>query len=291
VSAYIIDILGVIGVSFASVLFKMSSASPAVAAGYRLSLAALMQLPLLWWHRKELTGGKLRLKPMIWAGIFLALHFFTWVSSFQFTSVQSSVVLVTTQPLFIVLYDSIRTHTRVTRNQGLGLLLAFTGSCIIGLGDLRGALFAWQGDLLALAGAACAAAYFLCGREVQKGVSTPTYSTLVYAEAGVLLLITGVLQGNRLAPYPVKDWVLFLILAFVCTVGGHSLLNLAMRTLPAAAVSMTILGEPVGGTLWAFLLLGQPIDMVKTLGGAAILAGIVVFNLRARGRNVVEVAT
>jgi drug/metabolite transporter (DMT)-like permease len=287
--------LGILAVSTASIFIRyaQNDASSLVIAFYRLALATLVLAPLaLARHREELRS--LRRKDVglaLVSGIFLALHFATWITSLEFTSVASSAVLVSTVPLFVGLLAPVFLREPPGRVLVTGMLLALAGGVIVGLSDtcslsglglacppldefMRGQAF--LGDLLALAGALAAAAYVMIGRGLRSRVSLVSYIFLVYGFAALSMLAVIAIRGLPLLGYPAQAYIWFGLLALVPQLIGHSSFNWALGYLPAAMVSITLLGEPIGSTILAYLLFHEQPTPLKLFGAVLILVGIMV---------------
>jgi drug/metabolite transporter (DMT)-like permease len=239
-----------------------------------LILAVLLPL----WDRGAVRslGGK-ELGWCFVSGFFLALHFASWVTSLFYTTVASSTVLVSMQPLFVMAGSHFVYQEKVPL---LGLVaagLAIVGSGLIGGGDVRaGGAYLW-GDALAFFGAAMVAGYVLIGRRLRQKLSLLAYTVPVYGSCSLLLFLMSALLGQPLTGFPGRDWRLFLALAVVPTIGGHTLYNYCLRHLPAHVVSVASLGEPVGATVLALALLGEVPAGTTVLGGLLALGGIAWF--------------
>jgi drug/metabolite transporter (DMT)-like permease len=285
-------LLGAVGVvASAAIMIRTLQQPPIgmpatlIAAG-RLSLAALILLPIAWLR----VGPELRrLKRRdvllgIAAGALLALHFDAWIASFAYTSVASSVALVSTNPLWVAMLSLLLWGERPPRMTLLGVLLAVLGSALIGFSDSRGAApNALLGDGLALVGALAVSGYFLIGRELRRQLSLLAYIWLVYTSAAVLLLgVALVTAGARpgglwgaLAGYPPLAYALLLLLAIGPQLLGHSALNWALRYLSATFITVALLGEPIGAALLALLLFGEWFAPLQLVGFVVLLSGIV----------------
>ena len=277
--AYLALGIGVLGVSTSSILIKWMPLVPALAiAAYRLGFTVLFLGPVaLATRRGELAEvGRRDVALSVLGGVFLAAHFAAWITSLKFTSVASSVVLVTLQPVFVLLGARLLFGERVTRAGLLGVALALGGGALIGWSDWQAGRQELQGDWLALVGALLVAFYLLVGRSVRRRLSVLPYTTLVYGAAAVLVAWS-LLAGVPLYPYPWAAWLLFLALAVFPTIFGHTMFNYAIGHLPAGLVSVSILGEPVGAAALAYLLLGERLSPLQAVGGLGVLAGIAVF--------------
>jgi drug/metabolite transporter (DMT)-like permease len=285
---------GVAAVSTASIFIKFAQnagAASIVIAAFRLTLATLALAPLaLTRYRLQLSQLKRRewLLALL-AGVFLALHFSVWVTSLQYTSVASSVVLVTTTPLWVALLSPLVLHEHVGKATYVGMILALLGGTVVGLSDAcswragvivcpsAGVFFggtAFLGDFLALAGAWMAAGYLLVGRSLRARLNLVPYIFVVYGMSAILLITFMVgLRESPLGLSPIT-YLWLVLLALVPQLLGHSIFNWSLKYLPVSLVSVSLLGEPVGSTILAYFLLQQQPVLVKIGGAILILLGI-----------------
>ena len=264
--------LGVISISFAAILIRLTR-SPAVAvAAWRMALAGLPLLLFSAW-RRSIRAGRGDLLLSLLAGAFLALHFSLWISSLRYTTVASSVVLVTTNPLFVGLFSAFLGE-RPSRRLWEGIILSTAGAMLIGWGDFALGGRALWGDVLALLGAMMASGYLLVGRRVRRKLGLFPYISLAYGTAGALLLLfVALVPGSD--PLPIRgDWPWIVLLALGPQLLGHTSLNWALRFLPAAAVALAILGEPLLSSLWAYIIFGEGIGPLQGAGFVLVLCGI-----------------
>ncbi|MGC9346831.1 MAG: DMT family transporter, partial [Anaerolineae bacterium] len=185
-----------------------------------------------------------------------------------------SVVLVTTNPLFVGLISHFFLQEHMTRRVFSGMLIAIIGSAIIGLGDLGEGTHHLIGDLLALAGAIAIAVHMLLGRRLRKHLSLLGYVFPVYATAAFVLMALTLVTGTKAAGYPSTAWLWLILVAVIPQIIGHSSFNWALGHLPATYVALAVLAEPIGSSILAWLILHEPPAPVTVVGGALILAGI-----------------
>ncbi len=276
---------GVVAVSFAAVFVRLSDATSMITAMYRLLFAAAMTLIVIIFKRQ----GFQKISPgdgilAVVAGFFLALHFYSWFTSLELTTVASSTVLVTMQPLFIFIGAYLFLKERVALAQLLATLIALAGSVIITLGD-RQTGHALAGDALALLGALLVAIYLLVGRRLRAKIPVLEYTFIVYLASGLLLAALALVTGTPFYPYPPKTWVVFLLLALVPTMLGHSLFNWALKYLETSYISVSILGEPVGAALLAYLFFREKPGIFEITGGLLILLGLYLFTKKSMNHN------
>ncbi len=269
----------VAGMSWGGPLVRLASAPALAVAAWRLLFSVLIILLVLV-LRREL--GLLRLHRGDWAlalaaGLMLAAHFWSWIGSLAYTSVASSVVLVNTQPIFVGLLSAVFLRERPSAVQWMGILIAVLGAAVIGWGDFGRGRAPLLGDLLSVAGAIFVACYYVIGRRLRPRMRLWTYTGAVYGIAAVALTVAVLLSpGVPLVGYPGRDWLVFLALAAVPMMVGHTGVNYALRFVPAHVANVALLGEPIGATLIARLLPAiRERPPAQTLaGGALILVGI-----------------
>ncbi|MCM1992163.1 DMT family transporter [Oceanirhabdus seepicola] len=273
-------LIGVVFVSFGSILTKLSTAPSLIIAFYRIGFTSLILTPwILFKNKKELKSiSKRTLLICLLSGIFLAFHFALWLESLKYTSVTSSTVLVSTHPIFIVLGSIFILKEKVSKKEVISIMIALVGSMIISFGDSSLGNNIIYGDFLAVAGGLCMAGYMMIGRIARKELSVNAYTFIVYVSCTITLLILSLCTSTRLYPYPKTDWLIFLALAIVCTLLGHSVFNWALAYVNPTFVSTSILGEPVFATIWAILIFSEIPTFPQVFGGIVILLGIYLFN-------------
>jgi len=282
----------ILAVSTASIFirFAQADAPSLVIAALRLTFASLALAPFaLTRHRAELRALTRReLLLGLLSGLFLAIHFATWISSLEYTTVASSVVFVSTGPLWVALLSPFFLREPLTRPVLIGMSLALIGGIVVALSDacswnnglvcpsmnqiLRGRML--FGNFLALVGAWMVAGYLMIGRKLRAKMSLVPYISLVYGMAAVCLLVVVFVARESLFGYHWLTYVWILLLALVPQLIGHSTYNWALAYLSAALVAVMTLGEPIGSSILAFFILQEAPTITVLAGGALILVGI-----------------
>ncbi len=273
---YFVLTIGVIAVSFAAIFIRLAEAPFLVVAAYRMGLAALVIVPLAWLR----SGNELRRLSRqtvtlgLVSGAFLALHFGLWIASLSYTSVATSVILVTTTPIFVAIASYFLFHEKLSRLAGAGIAISLAGSVLIGYGNWKlgtGSLF---GGGLALLGALAVVGYMLIGRRLMRSMSLLSYISLAYSSAAVILLLAALVSGHRLTGYSTNTYIMLVLLAVVPQLIGHSSVNWSLRFISATLVTVAVLGEPVGATTLAVFILKETPTISEIGGGILILSGI-----------------
>jgi drug/metabolite transporter (DMT)-like permease len=304
IAPQLVLLIGIFAVASSSLLIRYAQreVGSLVIAAYRMGLSALILIPFAiprhTAEMRKLTRAELALAAL--SGLFLAIHFATWILSLEYTSVASSVVLVTTNPLWVALLAPIFLKEKLSPAVIVGMLVALAGGVVVALSDscaqtsagfscpplaefVRGDAF--YGNFLALVGAWTGAGYILIGRKLRPKLSLTGYIFLVYGVAALTLVAMAPFSGQPAFGFSPITYVYLLLLALLPQLLGHSSFNWALAHLPASYVSIALLGEPVSSTILAFILLGETPGGFKLIGAALILAGILIATYRAAARK------
>ncbi|MGQ4649690.1 EamA family transporter [Lyngbya aestuarii] len=245
----------------------------------RLTVASVILLPA-WQHLKptQLSPGALRYATA--AGICLALHFVTWITSLSFTSIVASTTLVTTNPIWVALLSWLWLKEKPTRQTVLGIGIALGGGLLIAVGD-TGVLSLGSnpplGNFLALLGAGMASLYLLLGREAQsRGLGISGYVAVAYSTGALVLLPLPLLFGSGYLGYPVAVYFYIFLMAVVSQVVGHTSFNWAVRWMAPTIVTLAILFEPVGSSFLGYLIFNEVPGMRVLLGAVVLLLGVAI---------------
>jgi drug/metabolite transporter (DMT)-like permease len=285
--------IGILSVSSAALFirFAQQQMPSLVVAALRLGFASILMTPwVLAHHKREIINiNKTEWQLILGGGFLLAVHFATWISSLEYTSIASSVVLVTTTPIWVALFSPILLKEKSERSTIIGLIIAILGGLIVSLANdcaFDNGNISCQfntsiaqsdvllGNLLALIGAICAGFYLIIGRILRKTVHLSVYIYCVFTCAALFLLLFVFISGKALYPYPLLTYIFCLALAIFPQIIGHSSLNWALAYLPVGFVAIALLGEPVGSTILATIFLKEIPTTLEILGGLIILCGI-----------------
>ena len=263
-------LLAVLSISWGSILVRLCDSPSWTIAFWRVALASCLMAP--W----GLSAAAVRraLWPAAGAGLLLALHFATWIASLSYTSIAASTVLVSSQPIFTVLFSWWFLRETPARPTRLGIALALGGVALLARGELGLGGDRLKGDGLALLGAVFASAYFIVGRTVRERVAFPAYFFLVTASAAACCGLLVLLLGQPIRPASRAELGWLLLMGLVPHVLGHGALNWAVRRLRAYVVNLTVLGEPVLASFYALLIFGEAPPPAIYPGALLIGAGV-----------------
>src|SRR5213592_1571344 len=288
-SPLLVLIVAVLATSYAGPIVRFAAAPALAIAFWRLALVLPVTggLAVLEGSREQGAGSSVTrqlllpalrslLPLMTLSGLLLALHFWTWIASLRFTTVASSVVLVSLKPVFAWGIAAAWLREHPGRAERWGIVLAVLGASLIGSGDARLSLGALSGDALALCGAVTGAGYYVIGRRVRQTVGIWRYATVVYAVAAAALALFALAGTTPLVGFARRDWAVFGAMAAGPMLVGHTGMNYALRHFRATTVNVAALGEPVGASVIAWLVpsLHEVPSPTAVLGGILVLLGI-----------------
>lgn len=257
-------------------LIRLSTAPPLVTAANRMLIGAAILLLVAMLHERTdlaLAATRYRL-PLAAAGLMLGVHFALWTNSLFFTSVASAVFLIDSHPAFVAI-GALRTlGERTPGKVWLGIAFTAVGGAVITGGDFPVGDRALLGDAMAFAGTLMFAGYLVVGRAVRPQLGLAAYTGTVYGVAAVVLAAAALLSGASLTEQADHDLPIWLGLVLLPTLGGHTVFNWALKYLPASVVSVAILGDPVGTTALAWLILREAPPTSAVVGGCLILVGL-----------------
>lgn len=271
-------LVGIVAISFSAIFIKWSTAPAAVIGMYRLVFTILLILPFAGRHLREIRS--LHRKDwllLLVSGLFLGLHFLLWMGSLRYTSVASSTILLTLQPIFVMIGAYFIFAERTNMAGIVSMIVAIIGTALIGWGDIGLSGKALFGDFLSVTGTLAVSVYMLVGQTLRPRMSSVAYSLIVFLSAATVLMVYNLAAGLSMTHYPAREWGIFILLAAVPTVFGHFLFNWLLKYVNATTISMSILGEPVGATFLAFLLLGEAITGFQVFGGVLAILGVGIF--------------
>lgn len=276
-------VVAVAAMSWAGPLVKFATAPAAVVSAWRLVFSVAFIALVLAFRSTSLSAFRLTRQELllaVLAGVLLAAHFWAWIASLSLTTVASSVVLVSMQPVFVATLSALFLHERANGRQWIGIIIACAGAVIIASSDAggsEGGRSVLLGDALALLGALFVSGYYVIGRDLRQRLDLWVYIAIVYGIAAIVLVaIVAIDPRSSLTGYPPGDWWIFAALAAGPMMLGHTGVNYALRYVRAYVANIAIMGEPIGATIiaWALPALREVPSQGMLLGAVLIVSGI-----------------
>ncbi len=282
--------VGILSVSFAAIFIRFCHDVPAISiAAWRMTLASLVLIAIAVIRRTSLKDvGRKEWMAAALGAVFLALHFVTWISSLKMTSIASSVALVTTNPIFVGIFAWLILKEKQQKELLIGILLSVAGSVILAAGDggLSGFTItnqrALMGDLLALAGAVMGSGYLITGSIIREKVDIFRHILMVYPLAAVVLLIIAGAGGFPMTGFEPLSYGNLVALALISQLLGHTAFNWALKHLKTSMVAITLLCEPIGAAILAWLFFREGIGGMQLTGMILIFSAVMIAARRGR---------
>lgn len=277
---YVALFLSIVSVSFAAIFIVSAEAPPLTIAFYRILFTTMLVLPFVVFSKKtrkefsSLSYHDIALMALI--GIILALHFAFWISSLEKTSIASSVILVTAHPVLVTPLAYMLFREKPSMVNVAGIAISVSGVSILVLGNYGFQPSTLEGNILAILGGVAAGLYILGGRKMRRTTSTFCYAFVVYAVASVILMVMCLAFSSPLHGVSMRDYGIIFLMALVSGMFGHTLYNYSLRYVHASLASVSLLGEPLGSAMLAFIIPWiHQVPTVYTLGGGVmVIAGI-----------------
>jgi len=284
--SYAFLFFAVFALSTSAIFVKLADAPASITAFYRMLFAALILLPFLIGSKKNQQELKSLSKKQwglgLLSGLFLATHYALWFESLHYTSVASSTVIVTLQPLFSMVGGYFLFKERFSFGAIIGCVVAIAGSIVIGWQDFQISGQALLGDILAFIAAGVITAYFFVGQHFRKTLSLVPYSIIGYASSALFLCIYAISLNEPFFNYSKQTWWSFVGIAFIATILGQTIFNWLLKWLSTTVISMSILGETIGTCILAYFILDEIISLQQGIGISIILIGLAIFLLKQR---------
>ncbi len=287
---YIALTIAGLSIPWASVFARLANAPSPVIAFWRTTISSIILLASTIANSdnrytlvKALSNVKDHILITI-SGTMLASHLALWVKSLFLLPVAVSVVIVDTYPLISVIIDYKIFHIKPSLTQVAGIIMAFTSIVLLVLSTGIEGTIHLLGATLAFTASLCAAIYFSIGRHLRKKYPTTTYAGLVYGYASLVLLLYCISLRYELIRYSATTWFYFSMFAIIPMLGGHTMINYALKYVRLSSAISVVLIEPIGASMLAAILLSE---FISTLNYVLLLIAITGIYLALR-RSIVE---
>ena len=283
-SAWLLLAIGVVAASVSAILIRYAvDADPLAISLWRCAAGALLLAPFAGRKLLRVPARAARMSTI--AGVFLAIHFATWITSLELTSVAASVLLVTASPIYVAIASWWLFKERLPRIAWLGIVLTMIGSALIAGADLSGSSF--RGNLLAFIGGVAVAVYMIVGQVARRDAGILEYASIAYSVAALPLAVICIAKGIPLWGYGTQTWFAIAAMIIGPQLLGHTVINLVLKDIDATTVAVAIMAEPVIATILAYFLFTETPTVMIYPGGIAILAGIYLVSTRRQPQAVV----
>tara|TARA_B100000085_G_scaffold85950_2_gene77563 strand:- start:1931 stop:2827 length:897 start_codon:yes stop_codon:yes gene_type:complete len=275
---YLALLVGMFAISTSAILIRYSNSEPLVIGTYRQAFATLAFLPFIFKDRgAEISSqSNSTLLEMALTGILLGAHFSFFITSVKETSVAASVLLATCHVVYVAILGKIFFGETLSKKAIIGTTIALGGILVLFGGDLIDNPGNFKGNFYAFVAGVLAGLYYLSGRKLRRTISLPTYAFVVYLFSFFSMFTVVLIQNLNYENLPISEIRLFLLMALIPTLLGHTMQNWAIGYLPAYIVSISLLAEPIGSGLLAWLFFQEVPSFGVVLGGLVVILGLYV---------------
>lgn len=286
--AFLALFAGAAALAYGGVFVRQSELPPTASAFWRIALAipvlaaAMRFLSASVPVEDEERGDALRQRfRLILVGMIFSGNLTLWHWSLTMTKLANANLLTNFAPLVVILGGWLLYRQRITANVSAGLVIALAGAVLLIAGKLEFTRSHVLGDLLSLATAVFYGAYLLALGRVR--MRSGTMEVMLWSGVGTLIVLLPLClaMGENLIPTTLHGLLILVGLALISHIAGQGLIAYAMAHLPAAVSSITLLSQPVFAALIAWVLLDERLTAMEILGGATVLAGVLIARHRS----------
>ena len=283
---YLALFIGMLAISTSAILIRFSGSDPLVIGSYRQTFATLLFVPFLIKDKGQEIRAlpQQRLVEMAITGVLLGGHFGFFISSVKATSIAASVLLGTCHIVYVAIIGWLFLGERLNSKAIKGTIIALLGIVVLFGGDLVQDPGNFQGNILAFVSGILAGLYYLSGRKLRKEISLPLYALVVYFFSALTMWSVVIIQDLDYRNLPIEEIQLFVLMALIPTLLGHTMQNWALGFLPAYVVSISLLSEPVGSGILAWIIFSEIPSIGVFIGGLVVLIGVYVVTTAEKDR-------
>ena len=290
-AAYFALTLGVFCIGTSAIFVKLAAVPGTVSAFYRVFFAGLALLPLRVSQRKQSLPPWKDLRLIALGALAFMGDLVLWNTAILLTSAAVATLLANNSPLWVGLGATLIFHEKLSTKYWLGLVVALAGMATIVGGNAIQELSFNLGNLLAIGTSFLYAAYMLITQKARARIDTLTLNLLMMLAGIVLLLPANFLLAQPLTGFSTQTWLALVGLGLIPQFIGWLAINFAMGHLPAARVSVTLLGQPVVTAILGIFLLNEMLSLADIAGGVLVLIGIYLVNQRTQKQPVRDAYT
>ena len=284
--------IGLIVLSWGALLIRWADAPGLVTSFYRNSIAALvLVIPCLWLlSNNNLSLGSSNTRLAIWAGVFYGIDVGLHAVGVNLIGATIPTVLANTAPIWVGLGAMLFFREQLGLGFWLGLTLAMLGAVMLANVDQLYDLAQSKGSFYGLLAGVFYAAFVLVSQKARDNMNPFSFLCIAFASAGCTTGLIAIVFQQPISGYSMLTYMIFIVYGAVIQVGGWLCVTYALGRLSASTVAPILLMQAVITGVLAHIFLGEQLNYVQYLGGAAVLCGVFVV-LRERNRRVNEVSS
>ena len=271
--------VGILVISFSPVLVQVSEVGPSATAVYRMlfALPALTAWMVLERRPEHVPLRKLKMRDwglLALAGLLFTGDLVSWHSAIRMSGIANATFLAHLSTPIVSLGAWLLFRERLTWGFMTGLVLAMAGTALIMGTSILEPSGNLLGDGLGLLTAFFYGTYLLAIKQLRDSLPSGLIMAVTSVFSLIGLLVAALVIGDELIPVTLLGWGTLVAIGLLIHSGGQGLITVAFRHLSASFASVALLATPVLAALFGWLLLGETLTLLQSLGCAAVLAGI-----------------
>jgi drug/metabolite transporter (DMT)-like permease len=247
--------------SLAGILIKYLDVAPLAIVFYRSFFASLVFTPFLRRSHWRLN------RAIVVSVVTYTAAITAFVAANKLTTAANAIVLQYTAPIFVFLFSRLVLGEKISRVNGIALLLAMAGVCAISVESVGRPEM--SGVTLALSSGVLFAAYMINLRNAQA--VNAAYLTWINNLGCALLLLLFVKSQLSLN---LNQLVILAVMGAVQLGVPYFLFSKGLQSVPLQEASLIALIEPVLNPVWVALAFGEIPSAATFSGGGLILFGL-----------------
>jgi drug/metabolite transporter (DMT)-like permease len=258
----------------------------------RFALTAAVMAPVLAFRRPRIQRADWR---RVWVmGLLGGLVYHLALNEGErFVSAGVASLIVASVPVMVAILAARFLGERLTKVRAAGIALAIGGVAVLVVLGSGGSLHVHNlvGALLVLVSPSAWAISTVVGKPMVRRYDPIALTALLMVLGATLIVPFTIVPTVRDLPNLTGgDWLQLVYLAVGCTALAYAIWYAALRHLEATTVAGYIYLVPPFALLWAAVFLGERVTVAGALGGAMVLAGVLVAErlaprLEARSRR------
>lgn len=266
--------MGILCISIFPILVKMSMVSGVISAFYRMAISSMVIIPfVLIFKQFRFPPLKLTLLSML-CGVIFALDVTVWnIAIIESTATQAS-LLTNLSPIWVGVGALFFLRDKPKRNFWIGTVVAICGMVLLvgfkvfanfdfdlafGFGVLSGVFYAF---------------YMLISKNVLNQLDIWRFMMLSLAAGSIFLGALSFVLNEPFSGFSTYSWVILVVIALVCQLLAWLLISYATQYMRATRVSVSLLGQAILASVFAWLVLDEEITLQMIVGGIILLFGI-----------------
>ena len=267
-------LIGVLSIAWSAIFVRWTHVPGTISAFYRVLIADLAIIPLLWRHRTWPHLDRKTCLLGICGGIFFAGDLALYNTAALRHDAGTVALLGNSSPIFVGLLSWSVLRHRPSNRFWAGLGVALCGSLVVVLADRNTSIAFGRADGMALGSALCFAVYLIATERLRAVLDTVPLLALSLTTSAVTLALAGRAQGFSFHVPTATAWLALLGLGLVCQLLGYLALTRSLGMLPATVTSVCLLVQAPLTAFLALLLFAEHLHAPQLVGGALILCGV-----------------